>query len=242
MKYGKHTLRHELKYFVNYHEYLYLKSRLSGALELDKHAALRGNYHIRSLYFDDIYQTALAEKEAGVLLRRKFRVRIYDISDTVIKLEKKSKFGQYISKTSKSLTKDQFYQLLNGEYDFLLQSDDPLFLEFYIEIKNNLMRPAVIVDYEREAFTFEAGNVRITFDQDLRAGIDSYDVFSHDVVTKAVFDTPIMIMEVKYDSFLPSHIHDLIQITSHTLTAASKFVMCVQAKNSIKYISIIRGG
>lgn len=238
MKYGKHTLRHELKYFINCQEYLYLKSRLMAALELDKYAALRGNYHIRSLYFDDIYQTALAEKEAGVLLRRKFRIRIYDLSDAVIKLEKKSKFEQYISKSSKSITRDQFYQLLNGDYDFLLQSGDQLLLEFYIEIKNNLMRPVAIVDYEREAFTFEAGNVRITFDQDLRAGINSFDIFSPDVITKGVFTTPIMIMEVKYDSFLPSHIHDLIQITNHNLTAASKFVMCVQAKNSIKYLPI----
>ncbi|MDT3700464.1 MAG: polyphosphate polymerase domain-containing protein [Thermincola sp.] len=238
MKYGEHKLRHELKYFVNYHEYQYLHNRLLNALELDKYAALTGSYHIRSLYFDDIYQTALEEKEAGVLLRRKFRIRIYNISDRVIKLEKKSKFGQYISKTSKSITKDQFYRLLDNDCGFLLESGDKLFREFYIEIKNNLMRPVVIVDYDREAFVFEAGNVRITFDQGLRAGINSFDIFDSTVVTKGIFNSPMMIMEVKYDSFLPAHIHDLIQITNHNLTAASKYVMCHHVKSGIRYLPI----
>ena len=51
----------------------------------DKFANADGDYHIRSLYFDDINNTALFEKQAGILTRKKYRIRIYNLEDNVIK-------------------------------------------------------------------------------------------------------------------------------------------------------------
>lgn len=226
MKYGDKVLRHELKYFINTHEYMYLKKRLIVSLKKDKHGTISDGYHIRSLYFDDMYNSAFKEKEIGIFKRKKYRIRIYNIDDRTIKLEKKSKYGQYINKETEIITTEQFYKILEGNYEFLLNSNSSLFKEIYVEIKNKLLKPVVIVDYEREAYTCEAGNVRITFDKNLRAGINSFDIFDDKIATKMVFEKPIMILEVKYDSFLPNHVRNLIQICNHENSAASKYVMC----------------
>lgn len=234
MKYGSKLLRHELKYFINTHEYVYLRNRLIAGLNKDKHGIINNGYHIRSLYFDDIYNSAFNEKESGIFKRKKYRIRIYNISDRTIRLEKKNKYGQYISKDFENITKDGFYKLLKGDYEFLINSDSQLFKELYIEIKNKLLKPVVIVDYEREAYTLEAGNVRVTFDKNLRAGINSFDIFDDKIATKMIFDKPKMILEIKYDSFLPTHVRNLIQISNHNISAASKYVMCRQVINRLK--------
>jgi len=234
MKYGDNLLRHELKYFINFHEYTYLKKRLAAVLEKDKHAVVNDGYHVRSLYFDDIYNSALYEKKSGIFERKKYRIRIYNLSDTVIRMEKKSKHDQYISKNTENITKSEFYKLLENDCQFLFNSGSKLFKEFYIETKNNLLRPVVIVDYEREAYTFDAGNVRITFDKNLRAGINSFDIFDDKIAAKMIFDKPVIILEIKYDAFLPTHVHNLIQICNHNISAASKYAMCIEVVKSLK--------
>ncbi len=228
------SIRHELKYLINYHEYTYLKTRLEATLDRDENAAADGNYHVRSLYFDDVYNSALTEKEQGVLKRKKYRIRTYNLDDSVIRLERKDKYSYYISKTSKNLTREEFYRILGNDCQWLLDSNHSLFLDFYIQIRDKLLRPVVIVDYEREAYTYGAGSVRITFDKNLRAGTNSLDIFDGAVATKTVLGRPVMVMEVKYDSFLPTHIRNLIQICSHNISAASKYVMGVKAVNEIK--------
>lgn len=227
MEYRNQTLRHELKFYINYHEYTYLKNRLKDSLILDENSSLEtSDYTIRSLYFDDVYNSALKEKEAGVFQRKKYRVRIYNGSDSVIKFEKKSKYNKYITKKSKKLSKKEFYKLINGKTDFLIKSKNKLLNEVYVETKTKLLKPVVIVTYEREAYTYPLERIRITFDKNLRAGIKSYDVFDENLIEKDIFDKQIMIMEIKYNSYLPSFIKNLLQMRKHTHSAISKYVLC----------------
>ena len=109
-------------------------------LDVYKRQAKGNGYMIRSLYFEDYFNSAYAEKESGVLMRKKYRIRIYDCSDRSIKLERKKKFGSYIYKESAPLTKEEFYRILDGDYQFLLKSPYPLCREFYVECVSNLMR------------------------------------------------------------------------------------------------------
>ena len=95
--------RHELKYLISWADKAELTTRMSPVLKLDPHAT-NGGYFIRSLYFDDYWNTAYEEKDAGVLLRKKYRIRIYNCSDRSIKLERKKKFGSYIYKETAPLT------------------------------------------------------------------------------------------------------------------------------------------
>ena len=162
--------RHELKYFINKPDWALLRARMMGMIPRDPNAGPDGEYMIRSLYFDDYWNSSYDEKEMGILLRRKYRIRLYNYSDRRILLERKNKVGQYILKESAPLTRWETEALIDGDYGFLKNSRENLKQEFYYECTSRLMRPRVVVDYDREPFALEPGDVRITFDKHVRAG------------------------------------------------------------------------
>ena len=75
--------RHELKYLIDETQQALMRLKMRHLLEPDSHAE-NGRYLIRSLYFDDLWNSAHSEKEDGILLRKKYRIRIYNYSDQVI--------------------------------------------------------------------------------------------------------------------------------------------------------------
>ncbi len=216
--------RHELKYSINYSDYLMLRNRLKNVMKQDNHTIEDGTYFIRSLYFDNLYDKALREKIDGVNNREKFRIRFYNMDDTVINLEKKIKINGLCSKLSKRLTKDQVIAILNGDIDFLKESKDALSIEFYGKMKQDLIRPKTIVDYVREPYIYSIGNVRITFDSKIRTGVYHKDIFSSELPLVGVGNEEI-ILEVKYDNFLPELITMMLQITDRRNEAFSKYAI-----------------
>lgn len=225
----KPIYRHELKYLINLPDWALLRTRMAGAMQRDQNVGESGEYRIRSLYFDDYWNTAYEEKDEGVLVRRKYRIRVYNCSQTAIHLERKSKVGQYVSKESAPLTKAEADLILAGDYAFLEKSDDNLLREFYCELTSRLMRPRVIVDYDREPFVQISGDVRVTFDKHVRAGFGTLDLFDAALPTVEVLPADQMIMEVKYTEFLPRLVRDLMPPRASILTAASKYVLCCDA-------------
>ncbi|MFC4307022.1 polyphosphate polymerase domain-containing protein [Cohnella boryungensis] len=218
--------RHELKYYMNRGQYEVMKRQLRGLLAQDKHAGASGDYHIRSLYFDDIDNKALHEKLAGVRDREKYRIRIYNRSDKVIHLEKKIKFNDYVSKVKESLSRELYDSIMAGNYEPLHDPSRPLLAEFYYQLKNRLLRPRVIVDYEREAYVCGAGNVRITFDKQLRTGLNQVDIFNPGLATIRAFDDDITVFEVKFDEYLPEYVRTAIQTGGLVRQSNSKYVIC----------------
>lgn len=221
--------RHELKYLINRPDWALLRARLPVALERDENAGPQGEYHIRSLYFDDYWNSAYEEKELGVLTRRKYRIRLYNCQDKVIRLERKGKYGQYIRKESAPLTREEAARILEGDYAFLLGSPHNLLKEFYFECTSRLLRPRVIVDYDREPFVLDAGDVRLTFDKHVRAGMGRFELFDPQLPAVEVLPGDQMIMEVKFTTFLPGVVRRLLPPRASQLTAASKYVLCCDA-------------
>ncbi len=221
--------RHELKYIISQPDWVLLRTRMLGVLPRDKNAGANGEYWIRSLYFDDYWNTAYEEKEMGVLLRHKYRVRVYNCSDQTIMLERKSKFDKYIRKESAPMTRKETEALLDGEYGFLKKSEHNLMREFYYECTSRLMRPRVMVDYDREPYVMESGDVRITFDKHVRAGFGTFDLFDKALPAMNVLRADQLIMEVKFTAFLPAIVRRLLPPRSSIMTAASKYVLCCDA-------------
>ena len=224
-------LRHELKYFISPAEMQVLRGILTPSMQLDPNGNENNEYHIRSLYFDTINDDALEEKIAGVGNRKKYRMRIYNFSDKVIKLECKSKYGDLISKQSVTIPRDLAEQLIAGDPEGLQRMRHPLFHDMYREMRINLLRPAVIVDYVREAYIHPAEEVRITFDKTLRTGLYSNDLFNKNIPTYPVFDDPVEILEVKYDEFLPSYIQSMLSGVTAQRSAISKYTWCRRYEN-----------
>ena len=224
-------LRHELKYHITPAELTVLRGVLAPVMQLDPNGNENNEYHIRSLYFDTINDDALEEKIAGVGNRKKYRIRIYNFSDRVIKLECKSKYGDLISKQSVTIPRELADQLIAGDPEGLQRMRHPLLHDVYREMKTRLLRPAVIVDYVREAYIHNAEEVRVTFDKQLRTGLFSSDMFNKDLPTYPVFDDPVEILEVKYDEFLPSYIQSILSGITAQRSAVSKYTWCRRYEN-----------
>ena len=224
-------LRHELKYLITPAELSVLRGVLKPIMQLDPNGNENNEYIIRSLYFDTINDDALMEKIAGVGNRKKYRIRIYNFSDRVIKLECKSKYGDLISKQSVSIPRDLAEQLIAGDPEGLQRMRHPLLHDVYREMRTRLLRPAVIVDYVREAYLHPAQEVRITFDKQLRTGLYSTDLFNPSLPTYPVFDDPVEVLEVKYDEFLPAHLQTVLSGITAQRSAVSKYTWCRRYEN-----------
>ena len=224
-------LRHELKYHITPAELTVLRGVLAPVMQLDPNGNENNEYHIRSLYFDTINDDALEEKIAGVGNRKKYRIRIYNFSDKVIKLECKSKYGDLISKQSVSIPRELAEQLIAGDPDGLQRMRHPLLHDVYREMRTRLLRPAVIVDYVREAYIHQAEEVRITFDKQVRTGLYSVDLFNPQIPTYPVFDDPVEILEVKFDEFLPSYLQSILSGITAQRSAVSKYTWCRRYEN-----------
>ncbi len=243
-------LRHELKHIINPSDDIILASRLRKIFRHDANADSHGSYRVSSCYFDTAYDKALRQKIDGVNHREKFRIRYYNDDTSFIRLEKKMKISGLCAKHSARVTKEEAESILSGDIEFLLTSKSPLLLEFYSKMKGQLLAPKTIVTYDREAFVYEPGNVRITIDRNLRVGnlgaaslplqsgnSDSKDseLYSREL-RKADFLNPqllhlpvsdgLSVLEVKYDEFLPDIVRMAAQIPNRQASAYSKYAIC----------------
>lgn len=224
---GEKGYRHELKYYITLGEYELLRRKLSLTMERDAFAKKNGGeYFIRSLYFDDRDDSAFREKLSGIDERDKFRIRIYDMRDDVIKLECKHKSNGYIKKQSIGLSRKEYEKLMSGDRLFLLNRPEPFARRMYLEFAQRALKPAVIVDYTREAFIFPMEDVRVTFDKNVRTGLRSVDMFNAGIPTYPVIDDYGMVLEIKFNRFLPTYIRSLLQLEASQRSAISKYVLC----------------
>lgn len=215
--------RHEWKHEISYLDFLTLRQRLRAVAQPDRHA-VDGKYLIRSLYFDTPSDRALREKLDGVSRREKFRIRYYNGDTSVIHLEKKSKLGGLGNKRSAPLSVPETSALLQGGLSWMTDSGRPLVLELYSKMRTQQLRPRTIVEYTREPYVYPAGNVRVTLDYDIRVGLNRED-FLNPGITIPAGDAPI-ILEVKWDSFLPSVIRDAVQLEGRHTSSFSKYAQC----------------
>ena len=224
-------VRHELKYYVSQSQYQVLSRLLAKMLWPDAHADENYEYHIRSLYFDTVFDDALRDKISGVAERDKYRIRIYNYSDSIIRMECKSKIGTYISKRSAVISRDLCEQLIAGDPAGLENTDSGLLRDVFREMRLHFLHPVVVVDYVREAYLHPAEEVRITFDKQLRSGLHLVDMFDPSLpVIPAMADANQIIMEIKFNRVLPSYISQIISDAAGwaSRSAISKYTICRQ--------------
>lgn len=226
--------RHEIKILLPTAECEPLRSKLAALLSRDTNAGEDGEYFIRSLYFDDVNHTSYREKLAGVADRKKYRMRVYNCSDSAIKLECKEKRGDQIRKRSLSVSRECADAMIEGDFSLLRDVDDPLAREVFSLASGKGLKPSVVVDYDREAYLHPVSNVRLTFDKALHAGIGGCNVFDRELLTLPVFADGAVIFEVKYDDVLPAFLRGVISSAHGSRLALSKFTLCRDALYALK--------
>jgi len=235
MRYENRSIRHELKYYINEKTAFLLRTLLRNVTKPDENMNDPNGYLVTSIYFDDVYNSALYEKISGSNFRKKFRIRLYNLDDSLIKLECKEKYEQYISKISAELTRAEYDSILKGDYEFLKDRTEEVCKQLYIHYKTRRIHPVVVVEYIREAYTMSAGNVRITFDKEISSSIGSLDVLSKDYITKRALEEGNIVLEIKYDDYLPEYIYQVFNNIQAQQCAISKYVMCRDEKRKVEH-------
>ena len=216
--------RHEWKHEITWSDLLAIRARLRAVTTPDPHA-IDGKYLIRSLYFDNLDDKALREKINGVNRREKFRIRYYNGDTSFIQLEKKVRLNGVGTKFSAPITAEEVQALLDGDINWMLDSPHSLIQELYCKMRYQGMSPKTIVDYTRQPFIYGPGNVRVTFDYNIRTSLSCLDFLDWDCVTFPAGDFTIL-MEVKWDDYLPSIIRDAVQTPGRRVGAFSKYAQC----------------
>ena len=216
--------RHEWKYEISYMDMLILRQRIGAVARTDPHA-IEGRYRIRSLYFDNASDKALKEKVDGVNAREKFRIRYYNNDTSLIHLEKKSKLNGLGTKYSAPLTAAEAQAIVDKDIEWMRDSKHSLINELYCKMIYQQIEPKTIVDYIREPFIYDPGNVRVTLDYDIRTGLKGTDFLNPDCEMIPTRGNPI-ILEVKWDEYLPTIIKDAVALPSRRVGAFSKYAQC----------------
>lgn len=218
------NFRHEWKHEISLSDFAALRHRLSVVAQSDAHAIDR-TYDIYSLYFYNLSDKALREKLDGVNNREKFRLRYYNKNLSLIHLEKKSKQNGLSSKDTAAITAEETQAIIDGDYTWMAASSQPLIRELYFKMTVQQLRPKTIVAYTREPYIFPAGNVRVTIDYNIRTGLRCTDFLNPELITIPAGNAPI-ILEVKWDAFLPDIIRDAVQLNNRHSCAFSKYAAC----------------
>lgn len=219
--------RVEDKYLVSERELLLLQAKLETILDKDQYQTGLDGYNIASVYFDDYFDSCYREAENGIQMRKKYRIRVYDHSFETIKLEVKYKWNNRVMKKAQTISKMQMQELMEGQPLWGAQEDvEQAISLFNVGIAKNMLRPKVIVEYDRTAFIYEPGNVRITLDRNIRASKDLQSFADQkNWICDSVFENDC-VLEVKYDEFLPGFIARVLENGNMIQTAYSKYRIC----------------
>ena len=216
--------RNEIKHSITPCDRAMICANMRAVAALDPHAKDKGLYTIRSLYFDNLSDKALREKNDGINEREKFRIRYYNGDTSVIHLEKKVKRDGVGYKVSCSLSREEAQKIVDGSVLWMAACNRALVVELYAKMMGQGLRPKTIVDYERIPFVYGPGNVRVTIDYNIRTGFRSIDFLNPDCVTLPTGND--IILEVKWDDYLPSIIRDAVQVKCRRASAFSKYGIC----------------
>ena len=221
------NFRHEYKYLISRASAELLKHRLPHIMQRDKHAGPAGRYTIRSLYFDDLVYSAFDEKVSGVDNRTKYRIRCYNYGDAIFKLERKEKKGHLTRKTAQTVSREDVVALQHESRVRCPDHPEGLTEELRLLCLSKGARPVVLVDYDRTPFVSVYGNTRITIDENLRTIPYKADIFAPGHPAIPVLEPDQVILEVKFDDFLPGHLSAALADIPKVPMAISKFAMCL---------------
>jgi len=218
--------RRELKYYINHIDYINLKSKLIKIFSKDRNSNPEGYYNVRSLYFDNKSNDNYYEKIAGVEKRKKYRIRIYNLSDKPVKLEIKSKLNNVIIKESVFIDIGDVKKIISGDYSCLLYYKNATANKIYYAFSRDYYRPVIIIDYKRDAYYIDLNNIRITFDRDIKKDeISLDDLFKSNLNMSDVLNNNKVIMEIKYNCKIPVWIKNLLQLGRFERCAISKYTL-----------------
>lgn len=218
------VLRQEKKFLITLPQVYGLSAELKQVMTEDPHNRGDG-YPIRSLYFDTLDDRDYQEKEDGVELRRKLRLRTYGPETPFAILEMKQKQGSMQKKRSLRMARADAQRLIRRDYGVLLEYDEPFAAECCALLQMHGYQPRAVVEYRRKAFIAKENKIRVTFDHHIVGTESCFDIFSPQLLQNSMLDPYLAVLEVKYNGFLLSYIKDLLVRCDECETSVSKYCL-----------------
>ena len=201
-----------------------------------------GEYSVRSVYYDTPHFACYLEKESGVQIRNKFRIRGYGTvqPDSVVFLEIKKRCDCVIAKNRAPLllkdlpaflaAPDIERYILGGRGASRSREDARRFLYYYYRMS---LRPAAHVVYDREAFSGKYNSsLRVTFDKRLRGCLAPQLSQLHDEGHLVPVMKRFFIFELKFfRRSLPQWASEIILRYQLPRMALSKYTLCMDLRD-----------
>lgn len=216
------VLRQEKKFLISLDQFYLHSHKFSQILKLDSHGQGEG-YLVRSLYFDTPDDKDYHEKEDGVELRRKIRLRNYGPDTPFAVLEMKQKQGSMQKKRSLRLSREDAKRMILGDYSVLLQYQEPFSAECFSLMNMLCYRPKAVVTYRRKAFVAKENKIRVTFDHHIKGTESCFDIFSDTLLENNILDPYLVVLEVKFNGFLLSYVKDMLMECDTSELSLSKY-------------------
>lgn len=218
------VFRHEIKYVMSWAEYARLKQILCQLMQLDGNMKSGQDYYIRSLYFDTIDNMDYYTKVYGMNERKKIRFRIYDCNAQWVKLEIKNKKDNRQLKETAQISREDALQIIDGNIEVLSKYHDKVSQRTRLLFEQYMYQPKIIIDYNREAYFLPIENIRLTFDKRIRTAPET-DIFNDRLAMYSVMPENVVVLEVKYDKYLPDYLSNILATVNMQNMAVSKYCM-----------------
>lgn len=233
-------IRKEYKYLLHKDKLDQFRERLMPFVEIDKYARNKqGNeYKVRSIYFDTGRMDYFTEKDAGVKIRKKFRIRGYDDTKTnsTIFLEVKRKNNEIVWKNRAPVKFEDIQKLfITRDSDNLVIASDsfPKAVDdanvFLYYLYRQYLVPVILIVYDREPFYSKFNtDLRITFDKNIRSKVcSSLDgIFAEHKEVYALND--YLVLEIKFNFGFPLWLENIVKDFNLVRQAVSKYSICVE--------------
>ncbi len=218
--------RHEYKYICAAKQLALIGNNIRGLMQPDKYAQDGKGYTVRSLYFDDYGDSCLYDNINGNDPREKFRVRIYNADVSYICLELKRKEKGKTRKRSCRIDETLCREMMQGRPLKMDAVDADIYRKFCLWQNERLLQPKVIVEYDRIPYVYKDGNVRVTFDMNIRSGGNVEGFLDNMLITRPVMPLNQHVLEVKFDELIPDFLYAAVQTEKLRQTTYSKYYIC----------------
>ena len=222
--------RFEYKYRLTYPQYYAVKNSIRPFMKKDffSCASPAGRYLVRSLYFDTLNYKNYWEKINGDYHRIKLRIRTYqnNPADT-------SRVRAEL-KTRKGIMTEKFAVWVNfADYEHFLRTrhwpnlTEPVLIEFERYLHYYALRPAIIVEYQREGYAARSReNLRITFDHKVRS-TQAASLFPDSPFFRQHHRGTI-VLEIKCNNNQPAWLRKLVRQNGLRIIANSKYTQGIE--------------
>jgi SPX domain protein involved in polyphosphate accumulation len=240
MTYLNHTVRKfnrfELKYLIGLQQAERFKHDLSAFLIPDENGNKNGHYTLTSLYYDSPNLRCYREKESGIKVRRKLRIRLYESNlvltdESPVFVEIKQRVDRVTQKRRAILPYGEALRLCNDrQMPRYLPEDKEVIEEIYVFLWQYNLRPVIIVRYDRQAFISEKYDLglRVTFDTAI--SFQPHQLHLHEKSAGLpLLPANRVVMEIKINERMPYWLAEMIAAHNLQMVQVSKYCRSIDA-------------